>query len=99
MHCRLVCTYVVTIINIIPWLQNNIEHRIFLVLLIFCRTVSIDCATAQTKIIQQINDWDNEDCETKPGDTEPHGQKCLYKVKHLEKIQKGSVELSRRLWV
>merc|ERR1712241_522194 len=42
-------------------------------------TVSIDCATAQTKIVQQINEWDNEDCETKPGDTEPHGQKCLYK--------------------
>ena len=45
------------------------------------RTVSIDCANAQTKIVQQINDWDNEDCGTKPGDTEPHGQKCLYKVK------------------
>ncbi len=43
--------------------------------------MSIDCATAQTKIVQQINEWDNEDCETKPGDTEPHGQKCLYKVK------------------
>ena len=43
--------------------------------------MSIDCATAQTKIVQQINYWDNEDCETKPGDTEPHGQKCLYKVK------------------
>ena len=28
-----------------------------------------------------MNDWDNEDCGTKPGDTEPHGQKCLYKVK------------------
>jgi len=42
-------------------------------------TVSIDCANAQTKIVQQINDWDNEDCGTKPGDTEPHGQKCLYK--------------------
>merc|ERR1712083_894332 len=22
---------------------------------------------------------DNEDCETQPGDTQPHGQKCLYK--------------------
>ena len=21
-----------------------------------------------------MNDWDNEDCGTKPGDTEPHGQ-------------------------
>ena len=29
-----------------------------------------------------MNDWDNEDCGTKPGDTEPHGQKCLYKVMH-----------------
>ena len=47
--------------------------------------MSIDCATAQTKIVQQINDWDNEDCETKPGDTEPHGQKCLYKVKFKKK--------------
>ena len=53
---------------------------------LFYRTVSIDCATAQTKIVQQINEWDNEDCETKPGDTEPHGQKCLYKVKHLGRI-------------
>ena len=48
--------------------------------------MSIDCATAQTKIVQQINEWDNEDCETKPGDTEPHGQKCLYKVKHKKNI-------------
>ena len=47
--------------------------------------MSIDCATAQTKIVQQINEWDNEDCETKPGDTEPHGQKCLYKVKKIRK--------------
>ena len=45
------------------------------------RIVSIDCATVQAKIVQQMNDWDNEDCGTKPGDTEPHGQKCLYKVK------------------
>ena len=73
--------YVYILINIIPWLQNT------LVVYNFCRTVSIDCATAQTKIIQQINDWDNEDCETKPGDTEPHGQKCLYKVKKNFKKQ------------
>ena len=25
--------------------------------------------------------WDNEDCETQPGDSAPHGQKCLYKVR------------------
>ena len=28
-----------------------------------------------------MNLWDNEDCETQPGDSSPHGQKCLYKVK------------------
>ena len=44
------------------------------------RIVSADCETVQAKIVQQMNDWDNEDCGTKPGDTEPHGQKCLYKV-------------------
>ena len=27
-----------------------------------------------------MNAWDNEDCGTKPGDTEPNGQKCLYHV-------------------
>lgn len=31
-----------------------------------------------------MNDWDNEDCGTKPGDTEPHGQKCLYKVHFID---------------
>ena len=34
----------------------------------------------QQKIVDQMNAWDNEDCETKPDDTAPHGQKCLYKV-------------------
>ena len=36
--------------------------------------------TTQQMIIDQMNAWDNEDCGTKPDDTEPHGQKCLYKV-------------------
>ena len=31
----------------------------------------------QTKIINQMDLWDNEDCETQPGDDKPHGQKCL----------------------
>ena len=43
------------------------------------RTVSIDCATTQQKIVDQMNAWDNEDCGTQPGDTSPNGQKCLYK--------------------
>ena len=38
------------------------------------------CNEAQTKIVDQINAWDNEDCGTKPGDMEPHGQRCLYNV-------------------
>eukprot|EP00093_Oithona_nana_P007844 07844.XXX_113270_113950_1 [CDS] Oithona nana genome sequencing. len=42
-------------------------------------TVSVDCAMTQQKIVDQMNAWDNEDCETKPDDTAPHGQKCLYK--------------------
>ena len=25
-------------------------------------------------------DWDNTTCGTKPGDSKPNGQKCLYKV-------------------
>ena len=36
-----------------------------------------------------MNAWDNEDCGTKPGDTEPNGQKCLYHVsrkKHISMI-------------
>lgn len=28
-----------------------------------------------------MNAWDNEDCGTQPGDTEPNGQKCLYHVR------------------
>ena len=45
------------------------------------RTVSIDCQLVQKKVVDQMNLWDNEDCETQPGDSSPHGQKCLYKVK------------------
>jgi len=41
-------------------------------------TLSESCATAQQKIINQMDLWDNEDCGTKPGDTAPNGQKCLY---------------------
>merc|ERR1711928_296509 len=41
-------------------------------------TLSESCASAQEKIIDQMNLWDNEDCETKPDDDKPHGQKCLY---------------------
>merc|ERR1712037_736594 len=41
-------------------------------------TLSESCASAQQKIIDQMNLWDNEDCETKPDDDKPHGQKCLY---------------------
>ena len=44
------------------------------------RTLSTECSVAQQKIIDQMNLWDNEDCETQPGDTQPHGQKCLYHV-------------------
>merc|ERR1712076_339538 len=42
-------------------------------------TLSESCASAQEKIINQMILWDNEDCGTKPGDSSPHGQKCLYK--------------------
>jgi len=42
-------------------------------------TLSESCASTQTKIVDQMNLWDNEDCGTKPGDESPHGQKCLYK--------------------
>ncbi|TRY80944.1 hypothetical protein TCAL_04723 [Tigriopus californicus] len=42
-------------------------------------TVNEACESSQEKIIDQINAWDNEDCGTQPGDTEPNGQKCLYK--------------------
>ena len=38
------------------------------------------CPDVQTKIVDQMNAWDNEDCGTKPGDTEPNSQKCLYHV-------------------
>ena len=38
----------------------------------------------QTMIVDQMNAWDNEDCETKPDDDAPHGQKCLYKVSVFE---------------
>ena len=43
----------------------------------------------QQKIVDQMNAWDNEDCETKPDDTAPHGQKCLYKVSLSVSFQKG----------
>ena len=46
-------------------------------------TVSEDCDSVQEKIIQQILLWDNADCGTQPGDTEPNGQKCLYKVSYF----------------
>merc|ERR1712130_1066304 len=41
-------------------------------------TLLESCASAQQKIVDQMNLWDNEDCETKPDDDKPHGQKCLY---------------------
>ena len=41
-------------------------------------TMAAYCPDVQTKIVDQMNAWDNEDCGTKPGDTEPNGQKCLY---------------------
>ncbi len=47
---------------------------------LFFRTLQGTCENAQTLIIAQMNAWDNDDCGTKPGDTEPHGQKCLYHV-------------------
>ena len=50
------------------------------------RTVSVDCMKTQTMIVDQMNAWDNEDCETKPDDDAPHGQKCLYKVSVFEFI-------------
>merc|ERR1711934_1273071 len=40
-------------------------------------TLSESCATAQQKIIDQMNLWDNEDCGP-TDDNKPHGQKCLY---------------------
>merc|ERR1712008_25014 len=42
-------------------------------------TVSLDCESVQKKVVDQMYLWDNEDCETQPGDSAPHGQKCLYK--------------------
>lgn len=54
--------------------------------MIFSRTVSVDCETTQTMIVDQMNAWDNEDCGTQPGDTTPNGQKCLYKVISNPKI-------------
>ena len=48
----------------------------------FSRTTDENCDSVQQKIVDQINAWDNEDCGTQPGDTEPHGQKCLYKVRN-----------------
>merc|ERR1712213_90578 len=48
-------------------------------------TVSISCEETQKKIINQMIlwdndwDWDNTTCGTRPGDTSPNGQKCLYK--------------------
>ena len=39
-----------------------------------------------------MNAWDNEDCGTKPGDTEPNGQKCLYHVS----LKKGNCTLSEK---
>merc|ERR1712183_525422 len=41
-------------------------------------TLSESCDNVQTMIVNQMNLWDNEDCGTKPGDDQPHGQKCLY---------------------
>ena len=58
-------------------------HLIYFLLLrfdIFQRTLSEACESVQEKIINQMILWDNEDCGTKPGDSSPHGQKCLYKV-------------------
>merc|ERR1712001_221568 len=43
------------------------------------RPVSVDCEKTQEMIVNQMNVWDNEDCGTQPGDSSPHGQKCLYK--------------------
>merc|ERR1712001_152271 len=48
-------------------------------------TVSVSCEETQTKIVNQMIlwrndwDWDNTTCGTKPGDSKPNGQKCLYK--------------------
>merc|ERR1711935_296738 len=42
-------------------------------------TLSSDCERTQKKVVDQMYLWDNEDCETQPGDSAPHGQKCLYK--------------------
>ena len=39
-----------------------------------------------------MNAWDNEDCGTKPGDTEPNGQKCLYHVS----LKKGNCTLKKK---
>ena len=44
------------------------------------RIVSVNCDQTQQMIIDQINAWDNDDCGTPPGASEPSGQKCLYKV-------------------
>eukprot|EP00095_Tigriopus_kingsejongensis_P005559 maker-scaffold736_size104543-snap-gene-0.18 protein:Tk05559 transcript:maker-scaffold736_size104543-snap-gene-0.18-mRNA-1 annotation:"hypothetical protein DAPPUDRAFT_223657" len=41
-------------------------------------TIGEACESAQQKIIDQMNAWDNEDCGTAPGDQSPNGQKCLY---------------------
>jgi len=41
-------------------------------------TLTGSCGRMQAQIVDQMNAWDNEDCGTKPGDTEPNGQKCLY---------------------
>ena len=40
----------------------------------------MSCDDTQQKIVDQMYLWDNEDCGTKPDDTQPNGQKCLYKV-------------------
>ena len=42
------------------------------------------CPDVQTKIVDQMNAWDNEDCGNKPGDTEPNGQKVLISCKLKE---------------
>merc|ERR1712002_263938 len=42
-------------------------------------TLSLSCDSVQEQIVNQMILWDNEDCGTKPGDTSPHEQKCLYK--------------------
>merc|ERR1712038_1883619 len=42
-------------------------------------TVGASCKSAQEKIVNQMNEWNNAACGTKPGDWIPHGQKCLYK--------------------